>query len=181
MNEWSKVLDFLQDTTFSCARQKNGALWSVAPPDSPHFAAGLMARKKRHLTPHSCVAYSTVCMAWSHYLHSKRIGKVLCLCVCFLHMDRSVFHISFETRISSCFLALQHLVLCPLCPQRFRVFIILVLSWVPKEAYQQLEIRWLLTDFEASVFVLWYREQHDAWNALFPHSRAILTQYVLKL
>lgn len=29
-------------------------------------------------------------------------------------------------------------------------------------SYQQLMSRWLLTDFEASVFVLWYREQHDA-------------------
>lgn len=44
--------------------------------------------------------------------------------------------------------------------------------------YQQLMIRWLVTDFEASVFVLWYREQHDT---LFPCSRSIFIQYLLKL
>lgn len=39
-----------------------------------------------------------------------------------------------------------------------QVFIILVLSWVPKEVNQQRIIRWVLSDLEASVFALWYRE-----------------------
>lgn len=82
VNDWSKARDFLKDAAFSCASQKNGALWSVTPPDSSLSAAVLVARKKRHLTPWSCVAYSTVCVAQSQYLHSKRTGKVVCLYVC---------------------------------------------------------------------------------------------------
>lgn len=63
VNDWSTVRDFLEDTACSCARQKNGALWSVTHPDCSLSAVALVAGKKRHLTPQGCVAYCTVCMA----------------------------------------------------------------------------------------------------------------------
>lgn len=44
----SEVWDFLEYAGFSCARQKNGAIWSVIPLNSSLSASGMVARVKRH-------------------------------------------------------------------------------------------------------------------------------------